>query len=536
MSSERGAVSPADLSAMTAAPRPVVWTIAGSDSGGGAGIQADLHTLHDLGVHGCSVISAITAQNSVAVKMVDPVLMQTFTAQIDALGLDLPPAAIKIGLLPTRLHVEVLARRLSTVEASFVVYDPVAIASTGTPMAEPGMLAAVREHLLPRLSLITPNGPELEALTGLPATSPELVRLAVRRLRELGARAVLVKGGHLEWGGDLCLDYYQDETREFWLAAQRLDTRHGHGTGCCYASAIAAVVAQDYPVEDAITLARAYLQQGLAAAQGVGAGPGPIAHLGWPDNLAHFPRAVLAGSALDRRFGLYETSSARLPQGPFAPTEQSLGLYPVVDSVKWLKRLLGQGVKTIQLRIKNLPAAQVAPAIRDAVALGRRHGARLFINDYWQQAIEAGAWGVHLGQEDMETADLAAIQAAGLRLGISTHGYFELMRARELAPSYIALGHIFPTNTKAMPSRPQGLERLHRYRALMCDWPTVAIGGISEERVAAVKGSGVGSIALVSAITGSRDWQGATERLLAAVGAGDEPRSACVMREVEHAL
>ncbi len=150
----------------------------------------------------------------------------------------------------------------------------------------------------------------------------------------------------------------------------------------------------------------------------------------------------------------------------------------------------------------------MAPAIRDAVELGRRHGARLFINDYWQQAIEAGAWGVHLGQEDMETADLAAIQAAGLRLGISTHGYFELMRARELAPSYMALGHIFPTNTKAMPSRPQGLVRLHRYRALMCDWPTVAIGGINEERVAAVKASGVGSIALVSAITASDDWQG----------------------------
>ncbi|MGB6187353.1 MAG: thiamine phosphate synthase [Aeromonas molluscorum] len=520
------------------AARPIVWTIAGSDSGGGAGIQADLHTLHDLGVHGCSVISAITAQNSVAVKMVDPVLMQSFTAQIDALGVDLPPAAIKIGLLPTRLHVEVLARRLDTLHAPFVVYDPVAIASTGTPMAEPNMLAAVREQLLPRLSLITPNGPELEALTGIPASSPELVRAGAARLRELGARAVLVKGGHLEWSGDHCLDYYQDESREFWLAAPRLDTRHGHGTGCAYASAIAAVVAQDYPVEDATTVARAYLQQGLAGAQGVGAGPGPIAHLGWPTSLAHFPRAVLAGSSLDRRFALYPASEARLPDGPFAPTEHRLGLYPVVDSVRWLERLLGAGVKTLQLRIKDLPADEVAPAIREAVALGRRHGARLFINDYWQQAIAAGAYGVHLGQEDMENADLAAIQAAGLRLGISTHGYFELMRARELAPSYIALGHIFPTNTKAMPSRPQGLVRLHHYRALMAKWPTVAIGGIGEDRIGAVRESGVGSIALVSAITGSDDWQGATARLLAAVGAGDAPLSARPhqIEEASHAL
>ncbi|UBO74353.1 thiamine phosphate synthase [Aeromonas rivuli] len=518
------------------AAKPIVWTIAGSDSGGGAGIQADLHTLHALGVHGCSVISAITAQNSVAVKMVDPVLMQSFCAQIDALGVDLPPAAIKIGLLPTRLHVEVLARRLDTISAPFVIYDPVAIASSGTPMAEPNMLVAVREQLLPRLSLITPNGPELEALTSIPATSPALVRAGAARLRELGARAVLVKGGHLGWSGDHCLDYYQDAEREFWLAAPRLDTRHGHGTGCCYASAIAAVYALDYPIEDAITLARAYLQQGLAGAQGVGVGPGPIAHLGWPADLAHFPRAVLAGSTLDRRFDLYPVCAARLPQGPFAETEHSLGLYPVVDSVQWLERLLEAGVKTLQLRIKDLPAEEVMPAIAAAVALGRRFGARLFINDYWQQAIAAGAYGVHLGQEDMGSADLAAIQAAGLRLGISTHGYFELMRARELAPSYIALGHIFPTNTKQMPSRPQGLVRLHHYRALMQDWPTVAIGGISEERIAAVQASGVGSIALVSAITGSDDWQGATARLLAAVGAGDPARSAIVAQEVAHAL
>ena len=110
------------------------------------------------------------------------------------------------------------------------------------------------------------------------------------------------------------------------------------------------------------------------------------------------------------------------------------------------------------------------------------------------------------------------------------------MRARELAPSYIALGHIFPTNTKQMPSRPQGLVRLHHYRALMQDWPTVAIGGISEERIAAVKESGVGSIALVSAITGSDDWQGATARLLTAVGAGDPARSAIAVQEVAHAL
>ncbi|HCM62629.1 MAG TPA: thiamine phosphate synthase [Morganella sp. (in: Bacteria)] len=206
------------------------------------------------------------------------------------------------------------------------------------------------------------------------------------------------------------------------------------------------------------------------------------------------------------------------PDAPFARTTQKLGLYPVVDSVLWIERLLKLGVRTIQLRIKDKTDMQVDEQIRTAIALGKHYQARLFINDYWRLAIKYGAYGVHLGQEDIALADLQATQQAGLRLGISTHDESELQRAKTLHPSYIALGHIFPTQTKEMPSSPQGLDNLARQVAATPEIPTVAIGGISCEIAPEVLATGVGSIAVVSAITKAPDWQAATRQLLKLTG------------------
>lgn len=143
-------------------------------------------------------------------------------------------------------------------------------------------------------------------------------------------------------------------------------------------------------------------------------------------------------------------------QPDFPPVPFRLGLYPVVDSVEWIERLLQAGVRTIQLRIKDKCDEEVEADVVAAIALGRRYDARLFINDYWRLAIKHNAYGVHLGQEDLETTDLKAIQAAGLRLGVSTHDDMEIDVALAARPSYIALGHVFPTQTKQMPSAPQG--------------------------------------------------------------------------------
>ena len=208
------------------------------------------------------------------------------------------------------------------------------------------------------------------------------------------------------------------------------------------------------------------------------------------------------------------------PDFPSVPFR--LGLYPVVDSVEWIERLLKAGVRTLQLRIKDKRDSEVEADVIAAIALGHRHNARLFINDYWQLAVKHQAYGVHLGQEDLETTDLSAIRAAGLRLGVSTHDDMEIDIALAARPSYIALGHVFPTQTKQMPSAPQGVAQLAQHISRLADYPTVAIGGISLARAPDVLATGVGSIAVVSAITQAQDWQAATAQLLALAGAGDE--------------
>lgn len=208
------------------------------------------------------------------------------------------------------------------------------------------------------------------------------------------------------------------------------------------------------------------------------------------------------------------------PDFPAVPFR--LGLYPVVDSVLWIERLLEAGVRTLQLRIKDQRDEDVEADVVAAIALGRQYNARLFINDYWRLAIKHQAYGVHLGQEDLETTDLSAIRTAGLRLGVSTHDDMEIDVALAARPSYIALGHVFPTQTKQMPSAPQGLAQLERHCRRLATYPTVAIGGISLERAPSVMATGVGSIAVVSAITQANDWQLATQQLLRIAGAGDE--------------
>lgn len=205
----------------------------------------------------------------------------------------------------------------------------------------------------------------------------------------------------------------------------------------------------------------------------------------------------------------------------FPPVPLRCGLYAIVDSVEWIARLLDAGVMTLQLRMKQGSAAEKEQAIIDSIHLAASHQARLFINDDWQLAIKHGAYGVHLGQEDLETADLGAILEAGLRLGVSTHDSSEIARVLPLNPSYIALGHVFPTNTKQMPSLPQGLDNLRHHVRQLAGIPTVAIGGISIDRAAEVLATGVGSIAVVSAITAATDWREAVAQLQSRVAEAD---------------
>ena len=187
----------------------------------------------------------------------------------------------------------------------------------------------------------------------------------------------------------------------------------------------------------------------------------------------------------------------------FAPCPKQLGLYAVLPNAQWVARMAQAGVPTVQLRFKSDNKAAVAKEIAASVAATHGTNTLLFINDHWEEAIAAGAYGVHLGQEDMQEAPLDKIRSAGLRLGLSTHGYKEMLLADRHSPSYIALGAVFSTTLKRMVTAPQGLGRLQRYAQLMHQYPLVAIGGIDLERLPAVVKTGVGSVAVVRAITES---------------------------------
>ncbi len=181
--------------------------------------------------------------------------------------------------------------------------------------------------------------------------------------------------------------------------------------------------------------------------------------------------------------------------------KNKFGLYPVADDVLWIEALLKLGVQTVQLRIKDAEQPDLELQIIKAIEFGRYYNAQVFINDYWELAIKHQAFGIHLGQEDIEIADLQAISDAGICLGLSTHDDNELLKVKALNPSYLALGHVFPTPTKDMPSQPQGLENLANNQKLAGDTPTVAIGGIDLSVAEAVWQTGVDSIAVVRAIT-----------------------------------
>ena len=503
----------------TAAAKAIVWSIAGSDSGGGAGIQADLLTMRAFGVHGCSLITAITAQSSVEVARVELVSEQMLAAQWQTLLADLPPVAIKIGLVASRAQQQQLTTLLATLPTTIpVIMDPVLIASCGDTLTlEPGLDALPELPELYRFaSLLTPNLPELAALTGLAVTTPDQIITATACLLTQGVRAVLVKGGHASGCKQLVLDYLASTRQQYWLASPRIDTEHNHGTGCSLASAIASGLALGYPLDDAVVLAKAYLNRGLSAAYATGKGAGTLSHLPLPVAVEYFPHWLNTAQvqALYQGATLADLQPSSAAFSPLAQAE--MGLYPVVDSVAWLKRLLPLGINTIQLRIKTAAdQQQLSAEIAAAIALGKQYQAQVFINDHWQLALQLGAYGVHLGQEDLATADLTALQQAGIRLGVSSHGYAELLRAKALQPSYIALGHIFPTKTKQMPSQPQGVARLAQYVPLAAPYPTVAIGGINAERLAVVAATGVNSIAVVTAITEAADPEQATQLLMA---------------------
>ena len=262
---------------MTSLPGRVL-IIAGSDSGGGAGIQADIKAVTAMGGYAATAITAITVQNTLGVHGVHPLPLDLIEAQARAVLDDIGADAIKTGMLGSIEVVERVAAILDASEAPAVV-DPVMIAKGGHPLLPDAAVQAVRTLMVPRAALLTPNAPEAEALTGLGVADLDGQRRAGEALLALGARAVLMKGGHV--AGETVIDLLLTPTGETLLEGPRVDTRHTHGTGCTLASACAAGLAKGLPLEAAVAEAWAYVAEAIRRAPGLGRGHGPLDH-GWP--------------------------------------------------------------------------------------------------------------------------------------------------------------------------------------------------------------------------------------------------------------
>ena len=253
-----------------------VLTIAGSDSGGGAGIQADLKTFAAHRVYGTCAITAVTAQNTLGVSMWQPLPADLVTAQIEAVAGDIGVDAVKIGMLANAAIVEAVAAAIAELDLPQVVLDPVMIAKSGDRLLEPDATAALRTELIRRVHLVTPNVPEAEALAGMRIASIDDMRAAGERILALGPRVVLIKGGHME--GPESIDVACSAHDSFELRAPRIDTRSTHGTGCTLSSAIAANLALGMDDRAALERAREYLDGAIRNAPDVGHGHGPLGH------------------------------------------------------------------------------------------------------------------------------------------------------------------------------------------------------------------------------------------------------------------
>ena len=493
--------------------RPLVLVVAGLDSSGGAGISADCITVHDNAAFALPCVTALTSQSLSKISMVVPTDEALFEDTLKLAFEDSKAiSAIKVGLISDDRLLKILLKYLENEFKGIpVVWDPVLTGTAGDLHSVD--LKAYLKDILKYTTIFTPN--LNEALELASWSKEDFKQKGVKALAQvfldLGCQNVVIKGGHNIENTD-AKDYFASKEVSFFLVCPKVEGLGAHGGGCALSSSLAAFLANDFAPHDAMVLAKAYVTGGIKepaheVLEQNDLRP-PIGHHGLPTWLDDFPQVFEEG---------FPSYSER-----FAPCPLHLGLYPVVDSVEWIERLVNQGVKTIQLRIKDKSDPKLFDKIKAVVDFCEPKAVRLFIDDHYELAIKAHAYGVHLGMEDLKTADLKSIQKAGLRLGVSTHGAYEMLKAMQLQPSYIALGHIFPTQSKKMPSKPQGVFKLALEQEIIQDLvPTVAIGGIKLHNVEDVLETGVGSVALITGITKADDPDKETQVWLKYCTSGD---------------
>jgi hydroxymethylpyrimidine kinase / phosphomethylpyrimidine kinase / thiamine-phosphate diphosphorylase len=497
-------------------PPPRVLSIAGSDSGGGAGIQADLKTCAALGVFASTAITAVTVQNSGGVAGVHAVPPETVTAQIASVLGDIGADAVKTGMLPTPACVHAVADALGALPPAArppLVVDPVLVSTSGDALAAGGVGAAMVSRLFPLATVVTPNLVEAAALLGRDVGelqgSVEAVEAAAADLAALGPRWVLVKGGHGSGGdGSAVVDVLHDGQTSTRLSAPRVDTPVSHGTGCTLAAALAAGLARGLGVPAAAAAAKAYVHGALAASAGLRLGAGPQ----WAMHHAYKTIDWSAyGAARPAGMAPSPENRPNLDLRVYAVTDPALDAAAGRTTADAAAAASAGGATIIQIRDKSGdPATLVSDATAAVAAVAGR--AALLVNDRVDAALAAGADGAHVGQSDLPASGARAALGPARLLGVSVKTVAQALAAQAAGADYLGAGAIAGTATKADASI-IGLDGL----AAICravTIPVVAIGGVGPANAAACIRAGAAGVAVVSAIYGPGvDTVAATARL-----------------------
>ena len=486
--------------------RPSVLTIAGSDPSGGAGIQADLRVFTTLDVNGLSAITALTIQNSQGIQVVHLTPADVLGSQIECTLSDVRIDAVKIGMLGGAAQVRVVAEMLRRFRPPHVVLDPVLASSGGVPLLDDEGRQVLRDELLPLCDVVTPNLPEVRVLAGASVEEERFDMAAAQRLLALGAKAVVLTGGHARSSpldGNSTDILFVSGEEPIFFSGPWVSTPHAHGTGCIYASAVAAGLALGMPLAKACERAKAFVTNALQTPIVIGKGNGypgvsgasRLPHL-YEDNRTHRERLALL-------HGLYvlTDSNLRSDRSPEAIMQSALN----------------GGARIVQLRDKKLPTPELIALAKRMNKLARAADALFIVNDRVDVALASGADGVHLGPKDMQPEDARRLLGPEKLIGISVSNVEE---ARPLASfaSYLGVGAIYGSKTKADAGDAVGIERIREIKRAFPSHPLVAIGGIGVANIRDTIEAGSDAAAVVSAVVCAPDMRSATEEIIQALG------------------
>jgi len=482
---------------------PRVLLISGSDSGGGAGLQADIKACVSCGTFPTNAVSAVTVQNSHGVDHIHTIPGRVLTDQIHAVQSDIGSSCIKIGMLGSIENVKAVSEYLKRERhCPPIILDPVLVSSSGSALAEQGLVNALKDDLFPLATMITPNISEAsQLLDGMQIDSIDAMKVAAKRLHELGPRYVLVKGGHYMDSNAHATDVMYDGYQYIEFSKVFLDATNNHGTGCALASAIASYIARGETVTDAVSHAKEFVWRAMERSRGINLGYGEQR----PMNLAHHVDNWIEPAhriANDVDVSLYAVSSPHT-------TSQDKTDEEILDAIR---AVVKGGASVIQIRDKVSEGLHLTRIVSKIVRFCRPRGVKVIVNDRVDVCIAADACGVHVGQGDIPAAAVRRMIGPDKILGVSCKTIELALKAQHDGADYVGCGAVFDTPTKKT-SRRIGVEGVKKIREKV-SIPVVAIGGLDASNVEQViLESTCHGVAVVRAIFDAQDIQSATKHL-----------------------